>query len=60
MSKNFIINKEQQKFLSEMFDTSDIFFALEQLQILITEERGDSSDLEFYIPRLMKRWRDRK
>lgn len=48
-----VLNREQQQFLSHMFDTKDIVLAAEKLQIMLAEAGAQPSELLTYINRLI-------
>lgn len=57
---NITLNREQQAFLSLMFETRDVEHAVERLNLMIIEASGDTKDIMIYLTRLIKKYRERK
>jgi hypothetical protein len=54
-SDKIYLNREQQIFLTEMFEINDPSLAAEKFAIMMVEERANPGDLLEYIKKIMKR-----
>lgn len=60
MSNKIVLNREQQQFICDMFETKDVQFAAEKIQIILSEEGTDPDKLKIYIDKLIKKFKERK
>lgn len=58
--RQFALDRKQQEFLCDIFETKDVYFAVEKLQIMMSEAGCRDPDLVYYINRLISKYDEEK